>query len=70
VFSNLFNIGQTIITKNYLIDTDKIQAEMEAFRKKPKKKGGLQSRLEDAMKQQKAIAAQREAAGKTKGKKR
>jgi YidC/Oxa1 family membrane protein insertase len=70
VFSNLFNIAQTIITKNYLIDTDKINSEMEAFRKKPKKKGGLQSRLEDAMKQQKAIAAQRETAAKGKGKKR
>jgi len=70
VFSNLFNIGQTVITKNYLIDTDKIKAEMDAFRKKPKKKGGFQSRLEDAMKQQKSIAAQREAASKGKGKKR
>ncbi|TAK48752.1 MAG: membrane protein insertase YidC [Saprospiraceae bacterium] len=70
VFSNVFNIGQTIITKNYLIDHDKIHAQMEAYRKKPKKKGGLQSRLEEAMKQQQAIAAQREAAAKTKGKKR
>ncbi|MFQ5445886.1 MAG: membrane protein insertase YidC [Saprospiraceae bacterium] len=70
VFSNLFNIGQTIITKNYIIDTDKIKAEMEAYREKPKKKGGLQSKLEEAMKQQKAIAEQRQAAAKMKGKKR
>lgn len=66
VFSNLLNIAQTLITKNLIIDHDKIKEQLEAYRKKPKKKGGFQSRLEDALKQQQALAAQREAAAKKK----
>ncbi|MEZ4955686.1 MAG: membrane protein insertase YidC [Saprospiraceae bacterium] len=62
VFSNIFNIAQTLITKNILIDHDKIRADLEAYKKKPKKKSGFSSRLEEAMKQQQALAAQREAA--------
>lgn len=62
VFSNLFNIAQTIITKQVIIDHDKIKEQLEAYKKKPKKKGGFQSRLEQAMQQQKTLAAQREAA--------
>ncbi len=69
VFSNILNVAQTIITKNFIIDHDKIKEQLEAYRKKPKKKGGFQARLEDALKQQQAIAAQREAASKTKKKK-
>jgi YidC/Oxa1 family membrane protein insertase len=69
VFSNILNVAQTILTKNVIIDQDKILAELEANRKKPKKKGGFQARLEEAMKQQQALAAQREAATKTKKKK-
>ncbi|GIV31700.1 MAG: membrane protein insertase YidC [Saprospiraceae bacterium] len=68
VFSNLINIAQTVVTKNYIIDHDKIMQEMEAYRKKPKKKGGFQSRLEEALKQQQAMAAQRQAAAKNKKK--
>ena len=68
VFSNLTNIAQTVITKNYIIDKEKIQQEMEAHRKKPKKKGGFQSRLEEALKQQQALAEQRKAVGKGKKK--
>jgi len=45
-FQNVINIGQTIITKNYLIDKEKIQKELEDYKKKPKKKGGFQERLE------------------------
>ncbi len=54
-FSNTFNIAQTIVTKNYLIDKEKIKKELEAYRKKPKKKGGFQQRLEDALKEQQRI---------------
>lgn len=68
VFSNLLNVAQTIVTKNYIIDKDKIMAEMEAHRKKPKKKSGFQSRLEEALKQQQALAEQRKAASKDKKK--
>ncbi len=66
VFSNIMNVTQTIVTRKWIIDHDKINEQLEAYRKKPKKKGGFQSRLEDALKQQQAIAAQREAAAKKK----
>lgn len=59
LFSNLFNITQTIVTKNYIIDKEKINRELEAYRKKPKKKGGFQERLEAAMKEQQRIQAQK-----------
>ncbi|MEL6864984.1 MAG: membrane protein insertase YidC [Bacteroidota bacterium] len=55
-FSNIINIGQTVITKNYIIDQDKIKAELEAYRKKPKKKGGFQERLEKALREQQKVA--------------
>lgn len=67
LFSNLINVGQTIITKNYLISEERIKEGMEAYRKKPKKKQGLQSRLESAMKEQQKKAAEMDA--KRKGKK-
>ncbi len=66
LFSNLFNIAQTIITKNFIINQDKIKAELEAYRKKPKKKGGFQARLESAMKEQQRIQKEREATKKKK----
>jgi YidC/Oxa1 family membrane protein insertase len=66
VFSNLFNIAQTLITKNIIIDKDKIERDLMAHKKKPKKKSGFQSRLEEAMKQQQALAAHREATKKRK----
>jgi len=68
LFSNLFNIAQTLITKNYLIDHEKIEAELAANKKKPKKKGGFRDKLAEAMKaQQEAQAAKAKTAG---GKKR
>lgn len=68
VFSNLINIAQTLVTKNYIIDKEKLEEEMHEHRKKPKKKGGFQSRLEEALKQQQAMAEQRKAASKGKKK--
>ncbi len=65
-FSNVFNITQTLVTKNYIIDKKKIKAELEAYRKKPKKKGGFQDRLAKALKEQQRIQAEREAAKKKK----
>jgi YidC/Oxa1 family membrane protein insertase len=59
-FSNTFNIAQTIVTKNYLIDQEKIKKELEEYRKKPKKKGGFQQRLENALKEQQKMQAQKE----------
>jgi YidC/Oxa1 family membrane protein insertase len=51
-FSNLFNILQTLITKKFIFDEDKIREQLMVQKSKPKKKGGFQSRLEEAMKQQ------------------
>ncbi len=52
-FSNLFNIGQTLITKNFIIDHEKIKLELEENKKKPKKKGGFQERMASMMEEQK-----------------
>ncbi|MEM1319453.1 MAG: membrane protein insertase YidC [Bacteroidota bacterium] len=69
-FSNLMNIGQTLVTKNYLIDQEKIKEELEAYRKKPKKKGGFGERLEKALKEQKRIQEEQQEAKKKKKKKK
>ncbi|MDP4709913.1 MAG: membrane protein insertase YidC [Saprospiraceae bacterium] len=61
LFSNVINIGQTIVTKSFVINHDKIREELDAYKKKPKKKGGFQERLESALKEQQRIAAEREA---------
>jgi YidC/Oxa1 family membrane protein insertase len=58
LFSNLINITQTIVTKNYIIDNEKINRELEAYKQKPKKKKGFQQRLEKALKEQQAIQEQ------------
>ncbi len=50
--SNIFNISQTLITKNYIINHEKIKEKLEENAKKPKKKGGFQQRLETALKEQ------------------
>ena len=57
LFSNTFNIAQTIITKNFLIDHDKLKAKMEANKKKPKKTSGFSARLQEALKEQQAQQA-------------
>ncbi|HFB99393.1 MAG TPA: membrane protein insertase YidC [Phaeodactylibacter sp.] len=68
-FSNLFNIGQTLITKNFIINQDKIKLEMEAHKKKPKKKGGFQERMAKMLEEQKKKAAEAEANAAKKKKK-
>ena len=60
LFSNLMNVGQMVITKEFLIDHDKIKARLEENRKKPKKKGGFRARLEEAMKEQQRMQAERD----------
>ncbi len=59
LFSSLLNIAQTVLTKNVVINQDKIKAKLEEKRKQPKKKGGFQQRLEEAMKQQQKVQQQR-----------
>ena len=70
-FSNLINITQTLVTKNYIINQDKIKEDLEAYRKKPKKKkkGGFQARMEKLLEEQKRIAADKESEKKSPKKK-
>lgn len=58
-FSNLFNIIQTVVTKNYIFDEKKIREELLKEKAKPKKKSNFQQRLEEAMKQQQAMKEQK-----------
>lgn len=60
-FSNLFNIAQTVITKRFVFDDEKILAELNKQKSKPKKKGRFQERLEEAMKQQQQVKNKRDA---------
>lgn len=60
LFSNLFNIGQTIITKQFIINHDKIAQELEDNKKKPKKKNKFQERMESAMKESQALKAKQD----------
>jgi YidC/Oxa1 family membrane protein insertase len=50
-FSNILNIGQTVATKAWLINHDKIRDELEANRNKPKKQSGWRMKFEQAMKE-------------------
>jgi YidC/Oxa1 family membrane protein insertase len=54
-FSNILNIAQTLVTKEYVIDKEKIKAALEANRAKPKKQSGFRARLEQAMKEQQRL---------------
>lgn len=63
LFSNIVNIGQTLVTKNFIIDEEKIKLLLEENRKKPKKQTGFQARLESALKEQQKIQAQRQTEG-------
>lgn len=55
LFSTILNITQTILTKEVLIDKEKIKNLLEENKKKPKKTSGFQARLQDAMKQQEEV---------------
>jgi YidC/Oxa1 family membrane protein insertase len=67
-FSNLFNIMQTVVTKQFVFDDEKILAGLEKKKKvvSSKPKTGFQARLQEAMKQQQEIAAKKQ---QSKGKK-
>lgn len=64
VFSNIINIAQTMITKNYMINSDKIQRELDDYKQKPKKKGGFSEKLGNMLKEQQKLAEQRNNAKK------
>ena len=58
--SNLITIGIMLVIKNFIIDEDKIHAQIEENKKKPKKqskfKQKIQAAMEQAQEQQKAAA--------------
>ncbi len=58
-FSNLINIIQIIITKNFVFDDEKIRKELLVQKTKPKKKSSFQSRFEEVMKQQQQMQAKK-----------
>ena len=60
LFSNVINIGQTIGTKKFLIDEERIKETLRANKEKPKKKTGFSARLEKALEEQKKIAEQKQ----------
>lgn len=68
LFSNIFNIAQTLITKNVIIDQDKIKAELNKNKDNPnkKKKSSFQERMEKALKEQQKLAEQRQQSKKKK----
>ena len=47
--SNLLTILLMLVIKNYIIDNDKIHAQIEENKKRPKKKSGFAARLQKAM---------------------
>lgn len=63
--SNLLTIAIMFIIKNYVIDEDKIHAQIEENKKKPVKKSKFRERLDAAMKQ-----AQEQQAAQQRGKKK
>ncbi len=67
-FSNILNIGQTLVTKEFLIDKEKIKAQLEINKAKPKKTSGFRARLDQAMKEQQRVQEEKAKKDKTKKK--
>ena len=56
--SNLISIGLLLVIKNYIVDEDKIHAQIQENKKKePKKPSKFQQKLQDVMAQQEAMKA-------------
>lgn len=53
--SNLITLGIQFVIQNYIIDHDKILAQMDAKRKEPKKQSKFQERYQQMVEQQKKI---------------
>ncbi|NNE55448.1 MAG: membrane protein insertase YidC, partial [Flavobacteriales bacterium] len=57
--ANLISIGQMYAIKRWFIDEDKIRAKIEKNKKKPKKQGAFQKRLDEVRKMQQEQQNQR-----------
>lgn len=66
LFSNIINIGLTLGTKQFIFDDEKIMAELNLNKEKPKKRSGFSQRLEQALKEQQRMAEQRKKQGSRK----
>lgn len=66
LFSNLLNIAQTYITKNILIDKDKLRAEMLEKQRnyKEKPQTGFMAKYQELLKEQQEAEKKRKAGGK------
>ena len=63
--SNLLTLGIMLIIKNYILDEDKIHAQIQVNKKKPaKKKSAFRERLDSAMKQAQEQQGQQKKKGK------
>ncbi len=63
--SNLLTLGIMLVIKNYIIDEDKIHAQIQVNKKKPaKKKSAFRQRLDNAMKQAQEQQTQQKKKGK------
>jgi YidC/Oxa1 family membrane protein insertase len=59
--SNLITIGIMLVIKNYILDNDKIHAQIQENKKKPKKENRFQRKMREMMEQ---AEAQKKAGGK------
>lgn len=49
--SNLITIGIMLVIKRYILDEDKIHAQIQENKKKPKKQNRFQKRMQEMMEQ-------------------
>lgn len=52
--SNLISIGIMIVIKNYILDEEKIHAQIQVNKKKPKKQNRFQQKMAEMMEQAEA----------------
>ena len=68
--SNLLNIAQTVITRNFVINQDKLLTDLEKKKSAPKKTTGFMARMQQAVQQQQQLQEQqKQEETKKKGKK-
>jgi YidC/Oxa1 family membrane protein insertase len=58
LFSNILNIAQTIVTKNYVINHEAIRAMLDNNKKNPKKKSAFREKFDNMLKEQQAAQKQ------------
>ncbi len=69
LFSNILNIAQTIVTKNYVINHDAVRLLLENNKKNPKKKSAIREKFDNLLKEQQAAQKQQLEAQQAKKKK-